>query len=79
MQVPTPKVDVGTYYFAKNCMKMKEYGPHERFPGIPLRSATVKGSWLILKLKCTELWHDMWMKFNKFINLFVTLRHEVIK
>ena len=26
-KMPTPVVGVLTYFFAKNCMKMKEFGP----------------------------------------------------
>ena len=34
---PTAKVGVQTYYFAENCMKMKEFGPPgSRVPGAPL-------------------------------------------
>ena len=37
---PTPKVGVLTYYFAfffaENCMKMKEFGPQGGVPGAPL-------------------------------------------
>ena len=39
---PTPKVGVLTYFLAKKCMKMKEFGTprRARVPGSPLRSAT---------------------------------------
>ena len=35
---PTPKVDVPTYFFPENCMKMKQFGPpggrgRRRVPG----------------------------------------------
>ena len=33
--VPTPKVDVLTYFFAENCMKMKEFVPRGCDPGAP--------------------------------------------
>ena len=39
-----PKVGVLKYYFAKNCMKMKEFGPPGARPWRPLRSATDKCS-----------------------------------
>ena len=42
-QAPTPKVDVLTYFWAENCMKMKESGPSGGCPWrppYPLRSAT---------------------------------------
>ena len=38
---PTPKIAIIFQIFAKNCMKMKEFGPPggARVPGAPLRSA----------------------------------------
>ena len=33
---PTPKVDVLTYFWAENCMKMKESGPSGGVPDAPL-------------------------------------------
>ena len=40
---PTPKIAIIFQIFAKNCMKMKEFGPPggARVPGAPLRSANV--------------------------------------
>ena len=39
---PTPKIAIIFQMFAKNCMKMKEFGPRgARVPGAPLRSANV--------------------------------------
>ena len=36
---PTPKIIIFCKYFAKNCMKMKEFGPPgAHVPGTPLRS-----------------------------------------
>ena len=38
---PTPKIAIIFHIFAKNCMKMKEFGPPggARVPGAPLGSA----------------------------------------
>ena len=36
MGAPTAKVGVQTYYFAENCMKMKEVGPPGARPWCPL-------------------------------------------
>ena len=34
-EVPTPNAGVLTYYFAENCMKMKEFRHVGRVPGAP--------------------------------------------
>ena len=41
---PTPKIAIIFHIFAKNCIKMKEFGPPggARVPGAPLGSANVK-------------------------------------
>ena len=43
---PTPKIAIIFQNFAKNCMKMKEFGPPggARVPGAPLGSANGCGS-----------------------------------
>ena len=45
---PTPKIAIIFQIFAKNCMKMKEFGPPRgaRVPGAPLRSANE--NWLTI-------------------------------
>ena len=66
---PTPKIAIIFQMFAKNCMKMKEFGPPvgARVPGAPLdppMAYTIKCKDVSLLIKMTALSHS---EFNEIL------------